>query len=240
MAWMRARQPENLPDGCDEIRFMRGLTESHEGLKTWNDAIEAFLKSDSEWLWSTHNDVDFHPQTLRRLFSWNKPLISALIFMRQSPVVPHIWKAYADDTSGRMANRIQNTREWFFNHLDYVRFGPFIMDPRPDDALVEVSFTSTSCTLIHRSVLEKMTPPWFTMDAYGSGGEDRRFHEGAKAAGFPGYVDRSCIAGHLVGDVATSSLDFMMWSQVSEFKNTGEREDDASIIEMENVPETLK
>lgn len=228
LSWMQARQKENLPDDCDDIRFMRGFTEGHQDLRPWNSAVEEFLKSDSDWLWSTHGDVVFHPGTLKRLLSWNKPLISALIFMRQSPVVPHIWKSYDDDPSGRMANRIQNTREWFFDHLDYVRFGSFLMEPKPEDALVEVSFTSTSCTLIHRSVLEKMKAPWFTMDSYGGGGEDRRFHEGAKAVGFPGYVDRSCVCGHLVGDVPTSSLDFMMWSQVSEFKNTGEQEEDAA------------
>lgn len=235
-AWMQARLKENLPDGCEEIRFIRSLTELDDKLRPWNEAVEAFLKTDGEWLWSTHNDVIFAPGTLKRLLSWNKPLVSALIFMRQSPVIPHIWKSYSDDPTGRMAHRIQDTRAWFFSHMEYVRFGPFVMEPAPQDALLEVDFTSTSCTLIHRSVLEKMTPPWFSMDGYAAGGEDRRFHTAAKEAGFPGYVDRSCIAGHLVGDVPTSSIDFMMWSQVSEFKNTGERAGDASIIEVEEVP----
>jgi len=98
------------------------------------------------------------------------------------------------------------------------------MDPRPDDALVPVSFTSTSCTLIHRSVLEATEDPWFLWDDdFNGGGEDRRFFESATKAGFTPYVDRSCIVGHLGGDVPTGAADFMAWSSVSDFNGTGEK-----------------
>ena len=220
LSWMNVRMQENLPPGCDEIRFMRSQTESDERLRSWNDAVEAFLETGDEWLWSTHNDVKFDFHTLKRLMSWDKPLISALIFMRQSPAIPHIWKSYEAD--GPYAHRIIDTREWFMDRPEWIRFDSYVIDPRPDDALVEISFSSTSCALIHRAVLEAIEPPWFEMDGYMGGGEDRRFYEKARAAGFPGYIDRSCVAGHLVGDVATSVIDFMMWTQSSEFKNTGE------------------
>jgi predicted peroxiredoxin len=220
MSWMNVRMQENLPEGCNEIRFMRSLTEGDEKLRSWNEAVDKFLETGDDWLWSTHNDVQFDHKTLQRLMSWDKPLISALIFMRQTPSIPHIWKSY--EGQGRMAHRIVDTHEWFMDHPEWIRFGPFVMDPRPDDALVEISFTSTSCTLIHRSVLEKMERPWFTMDGYCGGGEDRRFFENAAKAGIKGYVDRSCVAGHLVGDVPSSAMDFMIATQSSEFKNTGE------------------
>ena len=226
-SWMEARLTQNLPKGCEEIGFIRSLSETDEKLRPWNEAVEKFLESDSEWLFSTHNDVIFDPQTLTRLLSWDKLLISALVFMRQSPVIPHVWKSYEDDSA--FINRIDDTRDWFFDHLQYIKFGQFVMDPKPDDALVEVGFTSTACTLIHRSILEKMGSPWFTMDSYRGGGEDRRFYQKARELGFKGYVDRSCVAGHLVGDVATSSIDFMMWSQSSEYKNTGQ------IAELEEI-----
>jgi hypothetical protein len=102
------------------------------------------------------------------------------------------------------------------------------MAERPDDALTDISFTSTSCTLIHRSVLEAMRPlvndEWFLWDDdYNGGGEDRRFFEAAKRSGFPAFVDRSCIAGHLVGDIPTSSADFIAWDSVSTFQWNNEK-----------------
>ena len=176
-----------------------------------------------------HNDVVVAPETLTRLLSWNKPLVSALVFMRTNPIVPHIWKTYANDTSGRMVMRINDTRDWFYNHKEYIRSGAFVMEPRPDDALAPIDFTSTSCTLIHRSVLEAMQKIigdlWFVMDDdLAGGGEDRRFFTVAKEAGFDAFVDRSCVAGHLVGDIPTSSFDFIAWDSVSTFTDTGEPE----------------
>jgi len=222
-AWINT----TLPDGATRT-FVKGKINAIH--ISWNRVIKDFLATDSEWLFSTHDDVVYDPNTLVHLMSWNQPLISALIFMRQSPVVPHVWKKY-DDT-GQYAHRIKDTREWFFDHKDWIRFGPFIMTPRPADALVPVDFTSTSCTLIHRSVLEEMSKEcgeqWFVMDSeeFG-GGEDRRFFEIAARAGFQGYVDRSCIAGHLVGDIPTSSADFIAWDNISVFHNTGEPGSDA-------------
>jgi hypothetical protein len=210
------------PEGC-EMYFKRS---GGGGIKhVWNKVVRDFLQSDSDYLLSCHDDVVMHPGTLPRLMSWGLPLVSALVFMRQSPNMPHIWKSF--DDARVYAMRVRDTHDWFMNHKEYIQFGPQVMEPRPDDALQEVSFTSTSCTLIHRSVLLAMNDPWFELDdEIGGGGEDRRFFENAKAAGFPGYVDRSCIVGHLVGDVAAGAADFMAWESVSRFMYTGEPEVD--------------
>jgi hypothetical protein len=149
------------------------------------------------------------------------PLVSALVFHRQSPQLPHIWKG---SENGRPYwQKIAETRDWFVKHLSDITTGAHIIEPRPDDALTEVDFTSTSCTLIRRDVLEKMREEvkdlWFVWDDdYGGGGEDRNFFEHAKMAGFQAYVDRSVIVGHLIGDVPTGSMDFMMWTQSGTFK----------------------
>ena len=218
LSWLNLQLPEGYTKS-----FVRSVPNNIK--YTWNEVCTNFLNSSSDWLWSTHSDVVFEPETLTRLLSWNKPLISALIFMRQAPIVPHIWQGY--EGGGQYAHRIRDTREWFYQHREYIKFGPFVMHPRPDDALVPVEFTSTSCTLIHRSVLEKMSDEcgdqWFVMDDdLKGGGEDRRFFDIAKRAGFQSYVDRSCVVGHLVGDIATSSADFIAWDSVSEFSGTGE------------------
>ena len=194
---------------------------------TWNNKIKEFLASGNDWLLSAHSDVVFAPESLLRLLSWDKPLISGLIFMRQSPPVPHIWNAY-DGQEERMVQRINDTRDFFYARPEWIKFGPFVVDPRPDDALVEVDFTSTSFTLIHRDVLETMRPYvadlWFELDdELKGGGEDRRFFQNAKMAGFPAYVDRSCVVGHLTGDIPTSVADFIAWDSASVFNNTGEK-----------------
>jgi GT2 family glycosyltransferase len=182
--------------------------------------------TDDEWMLSIHNDVVVAPETLLRLLSWDKPLVSALVFMRVGPALPHIWKSH-EESRGRMVMRINDTREWFYKHKEYIRMGSFVMEPRPDDALAPIDFTSTSCTLIHRSVLETMRPlvndQWFLWDDdYNGGGEDRRFFTEALRAGFPAFVDRSCVAGHLTGNVPVSSMDFIAWDSCSTFEGTGE------------------
>ena len=197
----------------------------------WNDTVREFLATDAEWIFSTHHDVSYVPETLLRLLSWGKPLVNALVFMRHNPALPQIWQTYDGQPDDHYAMRINDTREWFYRHKEYIRAGAFVMNPRPDDALVPVGFTATACTLIHRSVfvdirdklLKQDNCEWFLCDnELSGGGEDRRFYEYARAVGHEGYVDRSCVAGHIAGDIPTSSLDFIAWDSVSDFHNTGE------------------
>jgi hypothetical protein len=214
----------------------------------WNEVIREFLASKAEWLFSTHHDVAYVPETLTHLLSWDKPLVTALVFMRQNPVIPQIWKSHTDDP-GQYALRVNDTRDWFYRHSEYIRFGPFVMDPKPDDALFPVGFTATACTLINRKVfedIERMNKNqfWFVCDnEVSGGGEDRRFYEYARAAGYTGYVDRSCVAGHLAGDIPTSSADFIGWDSVSAFRDTGEPEPENKtrfLINLENVIKSKK
>jgi hypothetical protein len=221
MSWWKMETPDN-----QRMEIVPGCAQPFSIQFTWNETIKKFLDSDSDYILSLHNDVVADPKTLMRLLSWEKPLVSALVFMRQSPVVPHIWKTYPD-VNFKYSLRVKDTRDWFMAHKDHIRFGAFVMEPRPDDALTDVGFTSTSCTLIHRSVLEDMRKnigdEWFKCDTpYGSGGEDRRFFEEAEKAGYTGYVDRSCIVGHLIGDITASAADFMAWDSVSTFRGIGE------------------
>lgn len=216
-----------LPDGAKRT-FKQSLPGSVRVV--WNEVIRDFLKTDAEWIFSTHHDVSYAPETLTRLLSWDKPLVSALVFMRHNPVVPQIWKTY-DDVEEHYVMRVNDTRQWFYGHREYIKFGPFVMDPCPEDALVSVGFTATACTLIHRTVFEDIRAKlpnqhdgyWFVVDnEVGGGGEDRRFYEYARQVGYEAFVDRSCVAGHIAGDIPTSSADFIAWDSISEFRDTGE------------------
>jgi GT2 family glycosyltransferase len=220
-SWWNLETPDNI-----KMRLIPGGIDSPE--ISWNQAVKDFLDSGDDWLLSWHNDVIGDPQTLMRLLSWDKPIVSALVFMRTNPVLPHIWHKTGAIAGGPelYAHWIRNTREWFYAHQEYIKFGPLVMDPRPDDALTQVGFTSTSCMLIHRTVLEAMREEvkdlWFKRDGPGAGGEDRNFCEHARKAGFETYVDRSCVVGHLVGDVPTGVADFIAWDSISTFNGTGE------------------
>lgn len=216
-----------LPEGATK-QFKRSMPGSIRYV--WNETIREALNAGAEWIFSTHHDVAFAPETLTRLLSWDKPLVSALVFMRHNPVIPQIWKSY-DGVEEHYVLRINDTRQWFYEHKEWIKFGPFVMDPRPDDALASIGFCATACTLIHRSVFEdiRATIPnqndgyWFVCDnEVSGGGEDRRFYEYARAVGYEGFVDRSCVAGHIAGDIPTSSADFIAWDSVSEFQETGE------------------
>lgn len=218
-AWMKTQYPARCKH--DFVRSPPGNVSA-----IWNNVVKEFLETDSDYLWSTHEDVQYHPGTLKRLLSWDKSLVSSLVFMRHSPVLPHVWKQY-EGYEQFYAMRVIDTREWFYKHKKYIVPGPFLMEKRPGDALAEVVFTSTACTLIHRSVFEAMKEfvgeEWFVMDhEINGGGEDRRFFEYAKLSGVTGYVDRSVGAGHMVGDVATGPFDFIGWDSISDIYNTGE------------------
>jgi hypothetical protein len=181
---------------------------------SWNQAVRDVLATGSDYLWSCHNDVTMQPGTLKRLLSWDKPLVGATLFMKQGPALPHIWDGYIDGQLD-LRFRIKEMVDWYKAHKDAVVTGAHIIEPRPDDALYgPISFTSTSCLLIHRSVLEAMQDPWFEWDDdYIGGGEDRRFFENARSAGFPGFVDRSCVVGH--GEANVGAQEFMIWAAVT-------------------------
>lgn len=225
MLWVPTAEGPKWP--CVEswmtIDWPRGDGNCHSFMHTgannirysWNQAVRNFLSTDKDWLWSCHNDVRMQPGTLKRLASWDKPLVGAMVFMNHGPVMPHLWDGCIEGKPGYRF-RIKETVDWYKEHKDAVVTGAHIIEPRPDDALYgPISFTSTSCLLIHRSVLEAMQDPWFEWDDdYTGGGEDRRFFENARSAGFTGFVDRSCVVGH--GEANMGAREFMTWAAVTD------------------------
>lgn len=220
MSWWNLETPNN-----EKLHLVR--SGANNICYSWNAVVKDFLASKDTWLLSWHSDVMGDPQTLTRLLSWNKPLVSALIFMRTYPVMPHIWKSY-ESHPDYYSQRVTDTRKFFLAYPEHMgKRDPFVIDPRPADALTPVDFTSTSCILIHRAVLEDMREEvkdiWFKWDDdYTGGGEDRNFCQHAKAAGYETFVDRSCVVGHLAGDIPTSTADFFTWDYVSYIQGVDE------------------
>ncbi len=68
--------------------------------------------------------------------------------------------------------------------------------PAAKDDLIECDGVGCGCLLIHRSVFEKIKPPYFVMNQGKYGGEDFYFCRKAKRAGFKIYADPGVLCGH--------------------------------------------
>ena len=148
-----------------------------------NHAVQQFLASPFQFLFSIDSDMVVPPDTILRLLNRNLPIVSAM-YCRRSP--PH-----------SVPVMIKNG-EWV------TKFIP--------GSLVEVDWVGAGALLIHRSVFEKMPPqrpgkPWFDwrVDLRGTGivpddtclSEDFTFCKAAKLSlGVSTYVDTSIQCKH--------------------------------------------
>ena len=177
-----------------------------------NALVDWFLtKTDAEWLLQVDHDAVLHPQTVNRLLSWDKSIVSALAFVRMRPVMPSVVRQNGD---GSFHWDTSTVREWVVKHklwkgsLD----GGTVLDPAPEGSLYPLfnppGYSGMHCVLMRRDALEAIGAPWFARTK-GCVGEDRYFFSKALVKGVEAYVDLSCVAGHVWGEVSMGVLDFM-------------------------------
>jgi hypothetical protein len=183
-----------------------------------NQIVATFLQSPCSHLLMVDTDAVIHPNTLARLLSWRVPVVAALAFMRRGPLLPTVYRGQSPDDPDAFQTRIAEVHEYCQRHNALVTSQPVVLEPRPDDALFEVDRTGCHCVLIERPVLETVMPPWFVRDEEHNAREDFYFYEQCKAAGFPVYVDLSCMAAHLYGDRPLAALDHIVWDRVSQYE----------------------
>jgi hypothetical protein len=128
-------------------------------------------------------DHDYPIDTIERLISHNKPVVSALAFRRCEPFDPQIYryKSWEDQGAGKSLVSIEN-----------------ILDFEPG-RLMEIGQTGFAAVAIRRSVLEKIPRPWFRFwypqpDHYP--GEDFYFCLECKRMNIPIFCDTSVILPH--------------------------------------------
>lgn len=182
-----------------------------------NDLVAAFLASDKDHLLLIDSDAVIHPLTLERLLSWDVPVVSVLAFMRNGPLMPTVFRGKREGFPGAFQTRMKEVHEFVQRHPELLTSRAVVLNPRPDDALLEVDRTGCHCVLIKRAVLEAIPPPWFVCDPITHAKEDFYFYEQIKAAGYPVYVDMSCMAAHLYGDRPLAALDHLVWHASSEY-----------------------
>lgn len=204
------------------VHGKQGVDEGHNQIIRW------FLQAtDFEWMLHLDSDAVVHPNTLLRLLSWGKPFVSALAFQRKPPFVPVV---YTDPYIGEGGHEyfkrpVEEVLKWMGRHPELVeQMGrPVVLDPRPDDALIEVGRGGAHCLLTHRSVFEAIPDPWFRRSSQLNTGQgsDFDFYAKARAVGFTTYLDRSVLAGHLTSEHIVSGVDFAVWNRAVVWTHEG-------------------
>ena len=156
-----------------------------------NNIVRRFLGTEAEWLWMVDSDMVFESDVLDRLMAsahWkNRPIVGALCF-----------------GANRRSTKIFPTMYWWKEDGELLRADRTNIDFR-SAGMVEVDATGSACTLIHRSVLEKICekhpypkgPYAFAWDGDERVGEDVNFCIRARVEGFPIWVDCDIRVGHV-------------------------------------------
>ncbi len=187
-----------------------------------NLLVKECLEGGFDWLLFIDADMCFAPDSLVRLNSRGKPLISALCFTRRMPPTPTCYRGvqgYTEEGLPYLGIRTTETLDFLEAHqVELDLYNPGIVLPDCPDALKQYDASGAAFVLIHRKVLEAVEPPWFK---YSSPermiGEDFYFYMKAKEAGFPLWVDRTVIVGHCFGDQYIGALDFAAYQQLTDF-----------------------
>lgn len=178
MEWAVNFKGLQIPGGADAAYFHYSRGGTIEVAR--NEIVADFLKTEAEWLFFLDSDVVVPPDAIKRLLSYDLPIVSGVYYVRepQSGVLhPAMWRRKPGSET---------------DFIPVVEFG--------FSTLVEVDAVGAGCLLINRLVLEKMKPPWFkyTRDHTGEGmGEDFLFCTQAKKLGYKVMADPTVMCDHL-------------------------------------------
>lgn len=188
-----------------------------------NDLTQDFLSTDYEWQLMVDLDAKLHPKTLMRLLSWEEPFVSVLAHQRKPPYVPVF---YRDRIAGEIFGRKnQELLDWVHEHPEIAELGePTVLSPRPDNALRDIDRSGCHCTLVHRSIFETLSRPWFKpwgSKADRGQGCDFYFTKKVIEAGFEPKIDLSVMAGHTSGSICITTFDWLVWNNIATYHDNG-------------------
>lgn len=147
-----------------------------------NKMVKSFLEDeDNEWLLMVDNDV-VPPMNILEMVDYGKKVVSGTVTIKKKGVPQPVIVKQRDDGKYRQIG----LSEYY--------------DEVGEDGLVEVDGVGTGCLLIHRSVLEEMSPPWFKFVYNEDGtlklGEDFYFGEMLRQNDVPMYVSSDHVCSH--------------------------------------------
>jgi len=171
------------------------------------------LKKD--WVFFMDSDQTFPPEALKRLMSWNQPIVSGLVFKRTGEPIPLIYRyAYEADIGHLYKPMTMEVGEYLERHKEYLGNNTAVVGP--PYALLECDGIGLGCCLIHRRVFEALEPPYFKWDDGATAGEDFYFCRKVQEAGFKIMADPSVICGHYY-EYIRSWQHFMRWANKEPF-----------------------
>lgn len=177
--------------------------ESHRVDKNRDRITHEFMdhEKEPEWLVMIDSDMEHHPEAPMVLTSHGKPIVGGLYFHRGDTHDPFVFKEAGTrpDQYGRNVLTWLPMRdevyEFLLGHNVPMRDGAILVTDL-DDSLKDVDAVATGIIAIHRSVFEKMRPPWFEYRA-GATSEDLMFCWMAKHKyEIPVHCDFAVISGH--------------------------------------------
>lgn len=134
-------------------------------------AAKKCLEEGHEWLFFVDSDMTFPKDTLERLLSHNKPIVSGLCFKREYPPRATLYRALDEDM-----NSLVNLVRW--------------------EPLQRIDASGCACLLIRREVFEQVPPPWFALSEWGNA-EDISFFCRVRRAGIEAWADTTVQCGHV-------------------------------------------
>lgn len=157
------------------------------------------LASACDYVFYADDDQVFLPDTVQKLVAHNRSVISGCYVSRDVPFLPHIYGEQHDE--------------------GWVR--KYRLAPGQSGVLPAVVACGAGALLVHRRVLEALTPPYWTIGqlepTYWS--DDIDFCRRVRAAGFPIAVDLDCPVGHLTHGSLWPSQDAQGWGTTVVIRN---------------------
>lgn len=165
-----------------------------------NEIIEEFLKRDADILWMIDDDI-IPP---RKAWMMAEKMRGGV---KVCGAVCWIWMGHS--VMSTVLSRVGYDAEYGVPH--YAPVAKKILKPAADKKeMVQVDATGCGCIMIHREVLEKVGPNPFTIIHKENGGwvtgEDIRFCEKAKDAGYDLWVDTTYICDHLQSRISLARI----------------------------------
>lgn len=162
------------PEGS-QVRWFMGA----DVTRNLNNGIRSTLEDDSlQWCWFIGDDHAFDSDVLVRLLAHDVEAVAPLCCRRRAPFHPVVYESENDD--GTVNTLDLNAREL-----------------APDDGLLEVYAVGGAGLLLRRSLLERMTDPWWEHSGVAMLDEDLYLCKKLRELDVPIHVDLSTTIGHL-------------------------------------------
>lgn len=145
-----------------------------------NAAVEVFLRSDADWLWTLDTDIGFEPDSLDRLLAHPNYSIISGFYKTTCETGP----LYLDGSTGWKELPLA------LQEADDGRFRPY----DKYEGAMEVDAVGAGCLLVHRGVFQVLDSGWY--DTVRGLGEDISFCVKARYAGYKILCDTDVKLSH--------------------------------------------